>query len=208
MQTPAHIEKLLREKGGANPHGQPNFRVVWGRDRLTWLGGAFNDHDDSGNLMRTQVAHRLVPAYPEFLERWIFEIWVPPEFFGTEEEWFAQTVEFVGGYRVETLGPYPRKGDYEFVFAIETPLRGECRRKQQCVCGQCKQFVPLTDAVVEGLMNIINAQRNLPLSLRIAARKEQREKSRQQKENQILEKYEDQRSPFQNPYVIVPGGIQ
>ncbi len=44
---------------------------------------------------------------------------MPPETYGSPEEWLARTVEVEDGIRVPALGPYPSRGEYEHCFTLE-----------------------------------------------------------------------------------------
>lgn len=122
-ETPASIADRLTRAGGLNRFRQPNFRAIWGWNRLSWIGGKFEDRDATGNLLREVVALRLEPKYPQ-LNRWHIERWLAPETYGSPGAWSTQTRETCGAASILALGPYPDRGDYEHVFTLETP-RGE-----------------------------------------------------------------------------------
>ena len=52
------------------------------------------------------------------LNRWVLEKWVPPETFGSPEDWKRQTWD--AQLLTYMLGPYPAKGEYEFCHCFET----------------------------------------------------------------------------------------
>lgn len=204
METPKWLQDKITEAGGLNPHGKPNFRVIWGGDRLAWHGGEMTERDASGNVLRTVVTCRLERAYPEFADRWLFECWLPPEAYGTLETWERDTVEWVRGQRIETLGPFPRQGDYDLCMVLQTPLRGKCARQGGCTCGTCGAFIPLTEAAALGILRAALATRDLPRSLRTLARAEAEERRRQAAEDKIIAEQEDRRPAFPEPHVTVP----
>jgi hypothetical protein len=84
--TPAAIAERIARAGGTNRYGEPNFRVVWGGTRLTWIGGRWTDRDAHGNTTREAIELRRVPKYLP-VDRWHIERWMPPEFYGSPEEW-------------------------------------------------------------------------------------------------------------------------
>lgn len=137
--TPDFIAERLTRAGGFNRFGEPNFRAVWGWNRLAWIGGKFEDRDAAGKLLREVVALRREPKYPQ-LNRWHIERWLAPETYGSPRAWVAQTSESCGASSVLALGPYPDRGDYEHVFTLETP-RGE--------------FLQLTPAIAERVARAI-----------------------------------------------------
>jgi hypothetical protein len=141
--TPHSVTARLTSAGGLNRYGEPNYRVVWGWNRLAWIGGKFEDRDESGALLREVVELRQEPKYPQ-VNRWHLERWVPPEAYGTPKQWYAQTVETTAGIRVPALGPYPQRGEYEHCFTLEGP-RGE--------------FVQLTPTIVERIAHAIEWSR-------------------------------------------------
>ncbi len=131
--TPSGIAERLARAGCANRFGEPNFRAIWGWNRLAWIGGLFEDRDADGTLLREVPALRLEPKYPQ-VNRWHIERWVSPEAYGSPRFWHHQTLETCGAQAIPALGPYPSRGDYEHVFTLESP-RGE--------------FVQLTPTIAE-----------------------------------------------------------
>lgn len=119
-EPPESIVQLLTDAGGRNRFGGPNYRVIWGWNRLDWIGGLWADRDASGNVIREVFELRREPKYHQ-LNRWILEAWVAPEVYGSPARWYAQTAERENGTLVHALGPYPLYGDYEQVLALENP---------------------------------------------------------------------------------------
>jgi hypothetical protein len=118
-ETPPGICERVKLAGGTNRYGEANFRVVWGGSRLTWIGGRWTDRDASGNVIREAIETRQVPKYLP-VDRWHIERWMPPESYGSPEEWLAQTTELEDGIRIAALGPYPARGEYEHCFTLTT----------------------------------------------------------------------------------------
>ena len=144
--APESIAERLATAGGLNRYGEANYRVVWGWNRLAWIGGKFEDRNEYGDLLREVVELRQEPKYPE-VNRWHVERWVPPEAYGSPREWYAETVESAEGRNVPALGPYPERGEYEHCFTIQG-LQGE--------------FVQLTPAIVERVAQAIEWSRGRP----------------------------------------------
>jgi hypothetical protein len=159
-RTPENIASRLDRAGGVNPFGEPNFRAVWGWNRLTWIGGKFEDRDEHGALLRERIELRLEPKYPA-VNRWHIERWVPPETYGSPRAWSAQTLEVADGRSMPALGPYPSRGDYEHCFTLEGP-RGE--------------FVQLTPSVAEYIARAIEWSRAQPRLTRRAAIENRRQR--------------------------------
>ena len=145
-EAPAGIQERVARAGGSNCYGEPNFRVVWGGARLAWIGGRWSDRDSHGNLVREAIELRRVPKYLP-LDRWHLERWMPPESYGSPDDWYAQTIETEDGIRVPALGPYPSRGEYEHCFTLEGPQ---------------KEFVQLTPAAAEHIARAIEWSRKLP----------------------------------------------
>ncbi|MFZ0582495.1 MAG: hypothetical protein WA785_12200 [Candidatus Acidiferrales bacterium] len=155
--TPLEVQERVLRAGGANHLGEPNFRVVWGSSRLTWIGGRWTDRDANGNLVRESIEMRRVPKYLP-TERWHVERWVPAESYGSPEEWYERTTETEDGIRIAALGPYPSRGEYEHCFTLE---------------GACGEFIPLTSAACDWIVRAIEwSRRQAPRERRgaIAAR--------------------------------------
>jgi hypothetical protein len=144
--APAAIQERVARAGGANRFGEPNFRVVWGGARLAWIGGRWTDRDANGSVLREAIELRRVPKYiPE--NRWHIERWMPPESYGSPDDWRAQTTEVEDGIRVAALGPYPARGEYEHCFTLQTE-RGE--------------FLPLSAAACDWIVRAIEWSRRQP----------------------------------------------
>jgi hypothetical protein len=145
-ETAENVARRLAAAGGLNWFGEPNYRVVWGWNRLAWIGGKFEDRDANGGLLREVVGLRLEPKYPA-VNRWHVERWLPAEAYGSPRVWYEQTMESANGVRVAALGPYPARGEYEHCFTVEG-LHGE--------------FVQLTPTLVEQLARAIEWSRSQP----------------------------------------------
>jgi hypothetical protein len=152
-ETPAWAARVLRVAGGINRFGEPNYRAVWGWNRLAWVGGKFEDRDSAGTLIRESIELRREPKYPA-VNRWHIERWAPPEFYGAPRDWFRNTMEMENGRAIPALGPYPSRGEYEHCLTLETP-RGD--------------FIPLTPAALAHVARAIEWSRGLRAGERRAA---------------------------------------
>jgi len=172
-EAPAVVQQRVARAGGANRFGEPNFRVVWGGSRLTWIGGRWTDRDASGNAIRETIELRQVPKYVPH-DRWHIERWTPPEFYGPPARWYDATAENENGVRVPALGPFPSRGEYEHCFTLETPAGG---------------FLPLTPGACDWVVRAIEWSRRQPpvtRRLALAAREESRARARDRAADEIL----------------------
>jgi len=118
--APKALDSRIADAGGWNRFGEPNFRVVWGWSRLSWIGGKWTDRDASGNVIREAVELRREPKYLPH-DRWHIERWLAPETYGTPETWRTLTLEREDGILIPALGPYPSRGEYEHCFTLVGP---------------------------------------------------------------------------------------
>ena len=138
----ASVERRLRLAGGINRFGEPNYRACWGRSRLAWIGGKWEDRDEHGKLIREVVQLRQLPKYFP-IDRWHIERWCPPELYGSPADWYRNTLEVEGSRSVPALGPYPERGEYELCFTLQ--LKGA--------------FVQLTPRIAEYAARLIERAR-------------------------------------------------
>jgi hypothetical protein len=143
-ETPGAVAHRLQQAGGINRFAGANYRAVWGWNRLTWIGGKFEDRDDHGALLRERVELRQEPKYP-VVNRWHIERWLPPETYGSPRAWYAQTIERANGISIPALGPYPSRGEYEHCFTLEGPRA---------------EFLQLTPTIAEHIARAIECSRN------------------------------------------------
>jgi hypothetical protein len=147
--TPEGVARSLELAGGTNPFREPNYRAVWGWNRLAWIGGKFAERDPAtGALLREVVELRQEPKYAA-VNRWHIEKWLPPETYGSPRTWWAQTIEVEGGRNIPALGPYPARGEYEHCFTLE---------------GRSGEFLQLTPTVAEHIARAIEWSRRHPRS--------------------------------------------
>lgn len=156
MYPPKWVEESITKWGGLCPLGKPNFRVIWGGNRTHLIGGLFSHvamvkkedmiigSPEVGVV--TKVAEmREVLKYHPF--RWHLERWIPPDVYGTPEEWYTQTWDQESN--MHTQGDYPYEGDYEHVFFL-----GQCSHMkpgdtewcQVCQVGM-GEFIPLEENI-------------------------------------------------------------
>lgn len=152
---PPEIERRITRAGGVNPYGEPNFRVVWGASRLSWIGGEWVDWADRDGtvLLRRRVEHRFVPKYLE-LNFWHVEKWCAAEEYGSPLLWRIQTLEFYGNRSIEALGPYPSRGEYELSHTLSAPCAKCTSLRMPDDCTH-REFVQITPTIAETIARMI-----------------------------------------------------
>jgi hypothetical protein len=120
-EVPKWVSDLITSKGGLNEFGDPNFRVIWGGNRLHKVGGMFTDvvyfKDEHGieKGVPTRVAD-MRTLYKYHTARWHMERWCGAELYGDPEEWYRNTWDEEA--QMHVMGDYPTRGDYEHVFFL------------------------------------------------------------------------------------------
>lgn len=125
MKAPDGVQDFLRDQG-SNRFGEPQYRLVWGGDRLAVKIGEWHDFDPKLGLARRVVEARMAPKYPRATQRWHIETWIPPEVYGTMLQWATDTSEVAAGKLVKVLGDYPSRGDFVSIDVVEEVGICEC----------------------------------------------------------------------------------
>lgn len=135
---PAHIQRELTFAGGVNPYGEPNFRVVWGWNRIVKMTGEWqkwehfegkltdkltgiSDVKRFSKLAESVIETREVPKYLP-ANCWHLEKWCPPSDYGTPEEWRKMGEEVLQGLTIDAAGEYPERGEYELCYPLTDDL--------------------------------------------------------------------------------------
>ncbi|MFZ0037832.1 MAG: hypothetical protein WAK91_10440 [Candidatus Acidiferrales bacterium] len=188
--TPPAIAERLARAGGWNRFGEPNFRVVWGWSRLSWIGGRWTDRDAHGNIIRSTIELRRVPKYLPF-DRWHIERWVSPEIYGSPNVWHAATLEREDGMFVSVLGPYPSRGEYEQCFTLS---------------GRAGEFIPLDSSACDKVVRAIEWARRQPRGnsrRALDTRESQRERDADARIDEVLD--DDAPAFHSQPFVSLGG---
>jgi hypothetical protein len=118
--VPSWCETTLA-RFGQNPYGENKYRIIWGWDRLTYVAENLDFREIAKNPQKIGSLKQ-VPKYflnmDGELNRWILEKWMPPESFGSPEQWKKDTWDST--LLAFTLGPYPSRGEFEFCHAIQS----------------------------------------------------------------------------------------
>jgi hypothetical protein len=131
---PENVKDELLLAGGVNRFGEPNYRIVWGYDRIVPIYGEwqeweryqgtltdkFTGHSETRQFVKLKssvIETRLLPKYLPG-NCWHLESWRPPEEYGTPEEWTKIGEEVIGSLTIDTSGPYPERGEYELIYPL------------------------------------------------------------------------------------------
>lgn len=177
-----------------------------GCDRFTFIGGEWKHYDAHRNETGSHVGVERVLKYPGTEDRYIFEMWMSPEY--TPYEWQTLFTQSINGQSVETLGPYPANGEYELVRVLE---KVRVDRTNGAILG--KEFVPLTESLCDALVLTAKMNRELPAKHKMLAAQERRERDEKAKDDRLADRIEDMGRPKwaekqeseKQRYIIVPG---
>lgn len=134
--VPRGTQQFLTRFGGRNPYGLPQWRIIVAADVMVKEAGVYRDWADGmtnaekGGInftpyeaglgmqrydnkpIRVVTEMRETQKYPGS-EGWILEKWFPASSYGSRDDW--HTFKAIDGI-TPMLGPYPERGDYEFIF--------------------------------------------------------------------------------------------
>lgn len=208
MIPPVAVELVRRvtEKGGKAENGLPLFRIMRGCDRFTWIGGKWNHFDDSGNVTGSHIGVQNVLKYPEAKDRYILEVLCPAENYGSEAVWETMFTEYIDGIRVETLGPFPREGEYEIVRVIEREYKDSKGVTWK------KEFVPLTATLCDAIVDTAVRNKDLPERIRKEAKRKIWEDQKREEDQRLEDKFiaiEEKRPTWarKDSYVVLPSDM-
>lgn len=153
-EPPSWVVDRITKLGGLNTYGRPIYRVIWGGNRYHLVGGMFKkpitikDEMIIGKSVTivTEVAEmRNLLKYNPF--RWHLERWIPPEAYGSREDWYRDSWDEAS--QLHMMGDYPSEGDYEHVFFLaECPHMGPDDRDWCMLCRVTSGvFIPLEENV-------------------------------------------------------------
>ena len=120
LEVPENVQRYIARAGGANAYGDPRFRIVWSGNRTTLSSRKWTE-SESDRLLRTTYGWRRSLKYPQEArrERFIIEMYRPPEFYGSPELWYYTNTKYVDGRAICPAGPFPNRGEYEYVDTVE-----------------------------------------------------------------------------------------
>jgi hypothetical protein len=196
-EVPDWIVSRINSIGGMNQFGRPNYRVIWGGNRLHTVGGKFKKviyvkSDEHliipDRAIVTEVAEiRQLLKYHPF--RWHLERYRGPEFYGDPEEWYRQTWD--EECKFHTQGDYPSEGGYEHIFYLAMCVHMKPGEQDWCVPCQASsgEYIPLEENFNLIEMMIRAFQRSDGISQQAEKRElfEREAKKRQMREKRVGE---------------------
>jgi len=204
--VPIRLQRRVTERGGRADNGLPIFRIIRGCDRFTHIGGRWKTFDDNGNATGEWIGTKECLKYPEAKDRYILEVLCPPENYGSELVWETMFTEWIDGQKVETLGPFPRQGEYEIVKVIEREYRDSKGVTWK------KEFVPLTPTICDAIVDTAIRNRDLPERIKKEAKRAmfaEQEKAEDDKLCDKIRKIEEARPEWaKNEHVIMPSDFE
>jgi len=190
-ECPTSVRTRLIAAGGLNRFGEPNYRVVWGQSRLTWIGGEWTETDAHGNENGRVIEERQVPKYWPY-DRWYLEKWLPPEHYGSPDYWDETFVEMIDGIRIPSLGPYPHRGEYELCQRLET---------------KAGDYAPLVEERVADIVRMIRAGETYSDAENAAAIWRNEEKKQKDYENYALDILNDENAFENKAHIYMPKAL-
>lgn len=121
LEPPLSAQQHLADIGGKNLYGEPRYRLVWSGNRLAWSNRKWTEGDGHGNVWSAVHGWRYAPKYtqPARRERFIVEVFRPAEFYGSPDSWYLMNTKYVDGHLLLPSGPYPARGEYEYLDTVE-----------------------------------------------------------------------------------------
>lgn len=124
-RAPKQWAEWCLKLGGRNLYGEPVLRIVWSESETVLVGGVWSKWDDSGNWLGEAVGYQRIRKYLAVRERWVLEMWQPPEAYGTPEAWEEEWKRVApSGARYQLLPDYPARGDYAQIAVFSDPETG------------------------------------------------------------------------------------
>ena len=134
QDCPEAVQQQLTLAGGTNRFGEPNYRVIWGFNRIVPITGEWQEFEQCvarltdkvtgiskarkfTRLKSSGIETRLEPKYLPG-NCWHLESWRAPEEYGSPETWGKQGQEVIGCMTVDTSGPFPSRGEYELCYPL------------------------------------------------------------------------------------------
>lgn len=182
--VPPDVARQLEIAGGCNCFGEPNFKLVWGFNRIIKMHGQWEELEPAvrsrvpiiqgGKIVYPVLPPRVKSAVietrevPKYLPGncWHLEKWCAPETYGSPEKWGKLGQEVIGRQTIDTAGPFPSRGEYELVMPITSDGT------------QDGAPIPLVSDVILNLIGLIKSSANFSYLQRRNAIAQREEKKR------------------------------
>lgn len=210
QDCPEHVARELKLAGGTNRFGEPNFRVVWGWNRIVPMTGEWQEfehlqatltdkltgHQESRTFIRLKESKIETRQVPKYLPAncWHLEKWCSPEEVGVSPEMWRQLgQEVIAGLTIDTAGEFPSRGEYELCYPIT----------HDCSCSG--KPLPLIADVVAEIVQKIQKGRDFSLQQRKTAIEQRLEREQEGFTRKAIDIMKDGMRPFcAEDFVTVP----
>lgn len=186
LECPNELQEIITELGGFNPYGEPNFKILWNQSFSSWQGGHWKISEDDQYFTGYKETLRT-----DGLPYWILMQWVDSgkciemPFMKAEEPefWYGQNIDPETGLNI--LGEYPYEGDYQIAYKLVHTWLADNKL--------CIEPMELNSEILEVIINIIEASKNVDIKVMIKEMKDDSIKKEQDKSKMIEDLYNDLR---------------
>lgn len=122
LDVPANLQSYLARIGGSNLLGGPKFRLVWSGNRFSWTNRKWTIPGDTQRATSVKYGPGTTLKYKQKArrERFIVEVYHPPWESGDPDTWAQQYSQYMDGRIIMPAGPFPSRGEYEYLDTCET----------------------------------------------------------------------------------------
>jgi hypothetical protein len=176
---PADFQDRLTFIGGVNRYDEPNFKLVWAQYETYTAGGVWSVDEQYYRGYRQLLAGSGEPC-------WTLMQYHAPEEYGTPESYYVQNYDSDTGLQI--LGEYPHSGRWEVLYN----LRWNSMENDRLTF----HTMPLNNFLLDTVMPIILAAKDISYEKRKAAYEEMRARDEAEKLSEIERHLRDKAVPF------------
>ena len=187
LQCPQHFQSRLTRAGGLNRYGESNFRLAWAQTETTRQGGRWEANGEWFTGYRDVLLGDGLP-------HWMLLQWadagksasmphLPPESDGV---WYEANKCPVTG--LSLLGGYPYRGSYQIALQLRAKwVTRDARGNPQLHL----HAFPLSTQIIDMMVPIIKATREISIQAKLAAIDNDREKEQEEYSKTVEDIYQD-----------------